>query len=428
MHGRLAFAALCALLVLLPTAPAVAAAPNDSSQATKRLSLGSPDATVSNEGATTEPGETFTSTASPERAFCTADGVQSQAGSTVWYRVTGTGRPLTVTTAGSTFDTHLGIFGGPVTGDGTCQDADEGGESITFPSEAGRRYFIQVGGCVFSPFGCGLAIGQVQILATSPAPANDLRGAAARLVTGAPVSGDNYAATEDGGEQTKCNGRDVGRTVWYRWTAADAGQVRFVVTGAPNAAIAAFPQTGPAHGCDATPGGNAELAVDVRAGDVLVQVAGIGAHAGLTSDSAQSAFQLSAVFTPSGRRGADGGRGRVSARAQMAVRFRGRYTKVRSLTARSVPAKARLQVRCSGRGCPFARSRTRTVRRASREVSLSSAKLRRANLPPRTKLEVRVTKAGLIGLVTRWTFRAGRPPLEETLCLPPGVRRPQRCE
>jgi hypothetical protein len=101
---------------------------------------------------------------------------------------------------------------------------------------------------------------------------------------------------------------------------------------------------------------------------------------------------------------------------------------VRSLTARSVPARARLQVRCSGRGCPFKRSRTRTMRRASREVSLNSARLRRASLPPRTRLEVRVTKGGRIGLVTRWTFRAGRAPLEETLCLPPGARTPERCE
>jgi hypothetical protein len=162
-----------------------------------------------------------------------------------------------------------------------------------------------------------------------------------------------------------------------------------------------------------------------RPGDVLVQVGGIGAHAGLMSDSAQSAFRVSAAFT----RGTGGdSRGRVAARTQMSVRFRGRYTKVRSLTARSVPARARLQIRCSGRGCPFARSRTRTIRRASREVSLSSAKLRRANLRPRTKLEVRVTKAGLIGLVTRWTFRSGRDPLEQTLCLPPGARSPRQCE
>jgi hypothetical protein len=430
MHGRLALALLCALL-LLPAAHAGAAAPNDSWDTAKRLPLGTPDATVTNAGATTEPGEAFTSTAAPGGELCSSSEGDSQAGATVWWWALGTGRPLTITTKGSNFDTHLGIFPGTIAGDGAmCQDADENGETVTFSSEAGRAYRIQVGGCVMNPLGCDLAAGQIQVLATSPATLNDSRASAAALVTGPPIRGDNYAATEEAGEQTRCRGRDYGRTVWYRWTASAAGRVTFRVAGAPNATIAAFPQSGSSSfGCDADPGGDARLTVDVRrAGDVLVQVAGIGAHAGLASHSAQSTFAVSAEFAPADQREYGKERARVAARAQMAVRYNGRYTKVRRLTARNVPARARLQVRCSGRGCPFARSRTRTVRRASREVTLSSARLRRANLRPGTKLEVRVSKAGLIGVVTRWTFRAGRPPLERTLCLPPGARGPQRCE
>jgi hypothetical protein len=427
MHGRLAFAGLCALFLLLPATTALAAPANDAFVQAKRLSLGTADATVSNVGATTEPGEAFTATGA--RPVCDTEAEDSQAGATAWWWVTGTGRPLTVTTAGSMFDTHLGVFPGPITGEGAvCQDADTGGEEITIESVAGRRYAIQVGGCVMNPLGCGLSTGQVQILATSPAPPNDLRGAAAGLVSGAPVGGDNYAATEEPDDQTRCRGRDIGRSVWYRWSGSDEGNVTFTVTGAPNAAIAAFASNnGLGLGCDADPGGDARLAMKVRAGDILLQVGGIGAHAG-ASDSAQSTFTVSAAFVSTGRRPGGHARGRVMARAQMAVRYNGRYTKVRRLTARSVPARARLQVRCSGRGCPFARSRTRTIRRASREVSLSSPRLRRANLRPGTKLEVRATKAGLVGLVTRWTFRARRPPLEETLCLPPGVRTPRACE
>jgi hypothetical protein len=431
MHGRLALAGLCALFLLLPAATALAAPVNDAFDQARRLPLGTPDATITNATATTEPGEAFTSTAAPSGALCKAPEGDSQAGATVWWWVLGTGRPLTVTTVGSDFDTHLGIFPGAITGDGAlCQDADVNGESITIPSEPGRAYRIQVGGCAMNPLGCDAPVGQIQVLATSPATPNDSRAAAAALVTGPALRGDNYAATEELGEQTRCQGRDYGRTVWYRWTASGPGAVTFRVSGAPNATVAAFPQSGSSSfGCDAEPGGDAQLRVNVRqAGDVLVQVAGIGAHAGLASHSAQSTFAVSAEFDPSDDPRTGAGRERVPARAQMAVRLNGRYTKIRRLTARNVPARARLQVRCSGRGCPFARSRTRMVRRASKEVSLSSAKLRRANMRPGTRLEVRVARAGFVGVVTRWTFRARRPPLEETRCLPPGERRPRQCE
>src|SRR3712207_3075433 len=139
MHGRLAFAALCPLLVLLPAARPAAPPANDSWDAAQRLPHGPPHATATNPTAMTQPGEAFTSTATPGGEVCKAPEGDSQAGATVWWWVLGTGRPITVTTQGSDFDTHLGIFPGTIAGDGAmCQDADENGETITFASEPGR--------------------------------------------------------------------------------------------------------------------------------------------------------------------------------------------------------------------------------------------------------------------------------------------------
>ncbi len=80
--------------------------------------------------------------------------VEVPLGRTVWYTVTGTGGELTVDTAGSSYDTVLGIY----TSDGAsftqvaCVDDVFGDEffslqaAVTFASEAGVTYWIQAGG------------------------------------------------------------------------------------------------------------------------------------------------------------------------------------------------------------------------------------------------------------------------------------------
>jgi len=74
-------------------------------------------------------------------------------GKTVWYIVEGTGGPITVTTAGSDFDTVLGIFTSIESGFdvvGCVDDTFDGGFSlqaeITFESEPGESYYVQAGG------------------------------------------------------------------------------------------------------------------------------------------------------------------------------------------------------------------------------------------------------------------------------------------
>ena len=87
-----------------------------------------------------QPGETLTTAPTA----CPVD--HSEASRTMWWWVRGTGRPLTITTAGSPFDTHLGIFQGAIDGGADCQDGAPT-ETITIDSAAGQMYRIQVGSC-----------------------------------------------------------------------------------------------------------------------------------------------------------------------------------------------------------------------------------------------------------------------------------------
>jgi hypothetical protein len=75
-------------------------------------------------------------------------------GHTVWYSVAGTGGEITLDTAGSEFDTVLGVYtsDGSVLTQVACVDdvvSEEGGTlqaALTFASEDGVTYFVQAGG------------------------------------------------------------------------------------------------------------------------------------------------------------------------------------------------------------------------------------------------------------------------------------------
>jgi hypothetical protein len=104
---------------------------------------------------------------------------------------------------------------------------------------------------------------------------------------------------------------------------------------------------------------------------------------------------------------------------------RGSRLVLRSLTARGLPAKAVVTVRCTGSRCPFT---ARTVRPASRTADLlpvlgnATARLR-----ARQTLEVRITAHAYDGKVFRWAIGATATPQRVTLCVPLGNTRPQRC-
>jgi hypothetical protein len=101
-----------------------------------------------------------------------------------------------------------------------------------------------------------------------------------------------------------------------------------------------------------------------------------------------------------------------------------RATTVFELAVKQIPAGGRVEVRCSGKGCPFAR-RTVAARRGAATLTklFARRKLRRGAV-----LEVRITAPGMVGKVVRYTMRARRKlPRSAPLCLPPGATRPAAC-
>lgn len=103
----------------------------------------------------------------------------------------------------------------------------------------------------------------------------------------------------------------------------------------------------------------------------------------------------------------------------------GSTTRFTTLTIRRVRSGSTLRMSCSGRGCPF-RTRTRKLKRSQRSLTVSRP-LGRARLRPGARLEVRITRPRTVGILARFTVRAGRPPARSDRCLRPGAKSPTRC-
>jgi hypothetical protein len=92
----------------------------------------------------------------------------------------------------------------------------------------------------------------------------------------------------------------------------------------------------------------------------------------------------------------------------------------------SAPTGAAARVTCRGgrrKGCPRTASKTRATR-GSTYVRFSNAE---RTLRGGAKIEVRVTKPGLIGKFTRFSVRSRKVPLRSDACLPPGTSRSSPC-
>ena len=136
---------------------------------------------------------------------------------TVWWKFTAARtEPVRIGTAGSPFDTTLGVYTGSVVS-GLTQIAfnDDFGtvqSQVTFNTTAGVTYYVQLGG--FSS-----ARGTATITFDHPPPANDNFASARVLVvstSGQTVTGNNNFATLESGEPRFSLG--VYRTLWYRYT------------------------------------------------------------------------------------------------------------------------------------------------------------------------------------------------------------------
>jgi hypothetical protein len=101
-------------------------------------------------------------------------------------------------------------------------------------------------------------------------------------------------------------------------------------------------------------------------------------------------------------------------------------TRIKELVVKA-PAGARVRVRCRGRGCPFRSFAMKAARRAHAARIIRIHRFRRHTLRPGTLIEIRVTKVGEIGKVTRFRIRDGKPPKRSDRCILPGGKRPVRC-
>ena len=452
---------LLGMTMLGAAAPTAAAArpANDHFADWTLLDLGIPQTAVTNE-ATYETGETNTPAGyEPEgtEACYHADGSSTQVDRTVWWGVVGTGRPVTVSTAGSTFDTVLSVFEGSVNQlDPPCSDSDDprAPESLTFDTRHGVVYRIQVGGCLnyagpdgnLRPNACGLVAGTAKVVATSPPPPNDNRAAAAPLPTGVITVGDNHGATEEGGEPQECvslRGRSLfGRSVWYRWTAPARGKAVFTASAVGFDTVLAV-YAGGAEGylqCDDDPSapGPARVEVDVTPGDYFVQVGGWGRHGTEPGvDSEQGHFNVQAEFAQNPDRDGDGDvdssdcapdnpfvhHGDVVDKPRDGVdqdcvngdakwpilgakvervfaRYR-RYVKLTGLKATGVDRQARIEVSCGSRrrGCPYRKARTLPALKRGGTVLLLDRRLKRARLRRGLTVRVKITTPGYVSVV-----------------------------
>jgi hypothetical protein len=466
---------------LLALTPALAAgAVNDDFIDALPLHYGDPDARITTDTGTVEPGETLTSQGGSDRNVCTfADPsiADLQSVATHWWYVVGSGRRVTLSVAGSNFDILAGLFENTINDrQASCAYALVGytGPLMDFDSRAGALYRVQIGGCWnYDQSGpCGTLTGRVRIVATTPAPGNDARASAPAIATGARVTGDNYGATEEGGEPLACQserGRvEYGRSVWYRWDAPAAGRAIFSSSGF-DTVLSVYRDSSPTPvACNdaADPAAASRAAVDVTPGTYFIQVAGAGRHdPGALSDAQQGSFAAQVEFTETPDRDGDGvinaqdcqpdnpaisPRARdvpqngvdencdgkdapypklsSSVRGQATWSFYRSYTKVTGLVALNVPRGARVEVRCRGKSCPARRLLRRTVRRNTARLPLMTRSLRRTQIRPVTTLEVRITRSRTVGRVKSWRFaRLRRDPTERNACLPVGGGAARSC-
>ena len=90
------------------------------------------------------------------------------------------------------------------------------------------------------------------------------------------------------------------------------------------------------------------------------------------------------------------------------------------LTAKDFPRGTKIELRCSGPGCP-SRTLKRTVRRSRSTVNLHRFFGKR-RLGRGARVELRLTRAGRIGRVHRFRMASPGVPSVGFLCQPPGRR------
>jgi subtilisin family serine protease/outer membrane protein assembly factor BamB len=152
------------------------------------------------------------------------------AAATLWWEWTPTiSSVVRVSTAGSSFDTVVGIFTGSGLGALTPVAAnDDEGPGLTtsrfeFSAVAGTTYFIAVGGKAGA---AGTSSGLVLLDLGAIPPNDNFAGALPLTGRSALVSSANAQATREAGEP-RIRNLTGGKSLWYRWTAPATHRFQF---------------------------------------------------------------------------------------------------------------------------------------------------------------------------------------------------------
>jgi len=141
-----------------------------------------------------------------------------------------------------------------------------------------------------------------------------------------------------------------------------------------------------------------------------------------------SSYAVVAAPPPPGGGGGGGGGGSVrrAARIRITVSFLyaagPRSTVFSRLRVRGIPRGSTLRVRCVGKRCPRRSFRKRDARGTVSLTPYLGKRLRVA-----TRLEITVTKPGMIGVFKSFKIRKSKGPSIATRCVPPGGRPQRRC-
>jgi hypothetical protein len=168
-------------------------------------------------------------------------------GGTLWWKFTGNGQPMTVSTKGSGIDTVLAVWrddgGGNFTLSGCSDDVANSStrrysEVRTNATTNGATYYVQVGGLCTSFDGAGdcddWVEGNLSVAAWTQ-PSNDTRASAAEIHDHHLASTETRGAREDAGETLQCPTNTTpspyGKTVWYRFAPPGKGEVHLTAGG-----------------------------------------------------------------------------------------------------------------------------------------------------------------------------------------------------
>jgi len=256
--------AVAMLMALAAPAGAAIAAPGSDARASATPLLFSVPGNGSSAGFTIEPTEPLT-------------GCPMVA--TAWWRITGTGQVITLSTNFSNFDTVLAVYnqgaGAPAPGNRIACNDDTAGQTsqVSFASVRGTSYLVQVGGTAVG--------GPITLTASAPRPANDDRAAAQPLTTGLAAAVPNTGASQELGELVTCGAVPFAATTWFRWSAPAIGDAVFAASAAFGDTVLTVyrADSGAVVGCNddgGAAGGPSSLAARVSPGDYLLQIGARG--------------------------------------------------------------------------------------------------------------------------------------------------------